>query len=798
MALLMVCAASIAGAAIEERAGPQITPPRLGFVEGDVLFWRPGTGDWETAQLNLPLADGDALATRDGKLELQIGGKSFIRAADDTQMRLESNEPGFLQLEVTSGRVAVDLRELARGSAIEVDTVNGSIRVARDGYYRIDVDSEATRVVVRRGGRATVSPVGGSIAEVATGESVEITGTSDARLTALAAPPFDEWDHWNYGRVDQYLAAPRSNAVSSDVYGADQLDQYGEWRNVETYGRVWVPSSVPAGWAPYTDGRWIWDPLYGYSWVDYAPWGWAPYHYGRWVNNGYWAWAPGPVLAAPIYSPALVAFFGGPGFGVGVGIGFPFVSWVALGWGEPLFPWWGPVGFIGSPCWWGWGGPHWWGGSHWGGSQWGGSQWGGSQWGGSHWGGSQWGGSHGGGSQWGGSHGGGSGWGGPNGGNGGAAHGNPGFRNMMVRGAVVSVPRDQFAARSINNVRLSQVNTSQLKPIQGALPVAAKSAPSGAPSKMPVPNLPASHGLPAAHDPPSGASQAKAGVPGTGQQLGGQRSGPGAPATRAGTSTAMLDAVHRGGPVALSASSHQLSSSSAAPSLHSTNSIHGQMPPPVPRGGSGGSMSTVQPGRGVSAPVAHSSDTAYRGGPGALPASSHQLSSSSAAPSAHSTSSIHGQMPPPVPRGGSGGSMSTVQPGRGVSAPVGHSSADSFARLRTQPPAANQFSRGAQSGATSAAAPASRFASPPAMSRNMASVERGTTTWGRPQAAPQMRSSAGPSRMAAPAPSMAHQSFGHSPGGAAFGGGSHGGSFGGGGFGHSFSGGMHSGGGGRH
>jgi len=40
-----------------------------------------------------------------------------------------------------------------------------------------------------------------------------------------------------------------------------------------------------------------------------------------------------------------------------VGVGFPFVSWVALGFGEPVIPWWGPVGFVGT-CWWGgWGGP---------------------------------------------------------------------------------------------------------------------------------------------------------------------------------------------------------------------------------------------------------------------------------------------------------------------------------------------------------------------------------------------------------------------------------------------------------
>jgi hypothetical protein len=62
-------------------------------------------------------------------------------------------------------------------------------------------------------------------------------------------------------------------------------------------------------------------------------------------------------VAQPVYSPALVAFFGGPHVGVSVSIGTPFVSWVPLGWGEPVVPWWGPHGFVGRPYWGGWGGP---------------------------------------------------------------------------------------------------------------------------------------------------------------------------------------------------------------------------------------------------------------------------------------------------------------------------------------------------------------------------------------------------------------------------------------------------------
>ena len=90
--------------------------------------------------------------------------------------------------------------------------------------------------------------------------------------------------------------------------------------------------------------------------MDAAPWGWAPYHHGRWCFvDGYWAWAPGPVIVRPVYAPALVAFFGDPG---GVVIGpAPAVSWVALGWGEPVVPWWGRRGGVRGPSWRGWGGP---------------------------------------------------------------------------------------------------------------------------------------------------------------------------------------------------------------------------------------------------------------------------------------------------------------------------------------------------------------------------------------------------------------------------------------------------------
>ena len=333
------------------------TPPRLSYVDGEVSFWRPGASNWAPAQVNTPLAAGDETYTGNrGNLELQIGARAFVRAWGDTQLGFVNQEPDFLQFRVTAGHVSLDLRGVEPGRTVEIDTPTAAFTVDAPGYYRVDVSPERTAFITRRSGRATMTVAGGSAVAIAPSEEVVLDGATTPRVQSFVAPPLDVWDSWNYARTDELIDSMSARYVPAGVYGVDDLDHYGAWRVVPTYGAVWVPREVATGWAPYSTGRWVADPQYGWTWVDAAPWGWAPYHYGRWVYvDGYWAWAPGPLVARPVYAPALVAFFGAPG--VRVVVGSPFVSWVALGWGEPLVPWWGSARFVDRPSWAGWGGP---------------------------------------------------------------------------------------------------------------------------------------------------------------------------------------------------------------------------------------------------------------------------------------------------------------------------------------------------------------------------------------------------------------------------------------------------------
>ena len=94
----------------------------------------------------------------------------------------------------------------------------------------------------------------------------------------------------------------QNNNSDYDEYNVDDLNQYGEWVNVNQYGRVWHPSVIN-NWQPFTNGHWTYDGN-DWVWVSYEPFGWIVYHYGSWeYSSEYgWLWIPG----RDAWSPARV------------------------------------------------------------------------------------------------------------------------------------------------------------------------------------------------------------------------------------------------------------------------------------------------------------------------------------------------------------------------------------------------------------------------------------------------------------------------------------------------------------
>lgn len=353
---LLVCGA--AWAQEDEPLAP--TPPRLSHLEGEVSHYRAGAENWVRARLNLALAEGDAFYTGPGgNFEVQFGPQSFVRVDERSQLSLLQQEPRRIQFQVSGGRASFDLRGINMGDILEVSTPNAVFVIESAGYYRVEVGERETHFITRRGGEATLTTADGRSLSVYPSEDIVLTAGTPVKVATYAAPAPDAWDRWNDARSERIGDSVSARYLPPGVYGAEALDQYGRWRIVPTYGPVWIPFGVSVGWAPYSTGYWVWDPYYAWTWVDDAPWGWAPFHYGRWVFiDGYWAWAPGPVVRRAVYAPALVAFIVADGnVSVRLSLGVPGVWWVALSWGEPVLPWWGPPAWRWQPWWGGWGGP---------------------------------------------------------------------------------------------------------------------------------------------------------------------------------------------------------------------------------------------------------------------------------------------------------------------------------------------------------------------------------------------------------------------------------------------------------
>ena len=315
---------------------------RLQYMSGSVSVQPRGTEDWVAGTLNRPLTIADNVWTdKDSRAELNVG-TGVMRMGSETSLTLTNVSDNTVQVELHQGTLDLHVRHLFGGEIYEVDTPNMAFTIQKSGDYRLDVDpnGDASVVTVRKGeGDATGQGPG---VRVHSNEQVRFTDGNSMTHTTAEAPPYDGFDSWCAVRDKREDTSLSARYVAPGTVGYEDLDDNGVWRETPPYGPVWVPSSVPQGWAPYQYGHWIWVEPWGWTWVDDAPWGYAPFHYGRWVyTGGYWGWAPGPIYARPVYAPALVAWFGGPGWGVNFGFPLGGFGWCALGFGEPFFPWYG-------------------------------------------------------------------------------------------------------------------------------------------------------------------------------------------------------------------------------------------------------------------------------------------------------------------------------------------------------------------------------------------------------------------------------------------------------------------------
>ena len=295
---------------------------RIGFLRGEAQI-RHADGDWERAAQNLPVVEGDEITTdSNSRLEIQFNKDNYLRLSENAYLKVTTLRDDGIALSLPNGTLSLRVLNFNKDRTFfEIDAPQSTVAVQKAGMYRIDAGNRnetKVRVTVTDDGQARIySDNSGFTLRSGRSSELQIGGNYAGEWDTNDASRYtDDFDSWALQR-DAVIAKRLRDAYydqyyDRDIYGAEDLSDYGEWIHTNKYGYVWKPYrtavSSYSDWSPYRYGQWRWIPPYGWTWVNDEPWGWATYHYGRWVYDNGWYWSPYEQHRArrSWWSPALV------------------------------------------------------------------------------------------------------------------------------------------------------------------------------------------------------------------------------------------------------------------------------------------------------------------------------------------------------------------------------------------------------------------------------------------------------------------------------------------------------------
>ena len=305
--------------------GDSVVPARIRTLVESATLQREREQDRVAVTANAPVFPGDRIDVGSGPLELQLPEGSLIWLDAGARIQLlaikdssdDSREGTVLILQegTLEGEIVGEGNQEAE---MRIDTPESSIYLMSRGQFRVETSQGTTTVTSYRG-----------VVELAGDEgSVLIRSGQQSRVESGEAPdePWpvntlrrDSFGEWCEERAASYISESGNEErefveeIPRPVrHYVSELDYYGDWRYVATYGWVWRPTVLQVGWRPYYSGYWTWCPR-GWTWVSYEPWGWLPYHYGRWgcVTSAGWVWIPGAVYSGAWVSWAVTPSYVG-------------------------------------------------------------------------------------------------------------------------------------------------------------------------------------------------------------------------------------------------------------------------------------------------------------------------------------------------------------------------------------------------------------------------------------------------------------------------------------------------------
>jgi hypothetical protein len=241
-------------AATKRASDPQLV--RLRYVQGDVRFNR-GDGKhpdlkqpWQVAITNLPIEHNYALATGDGRAEIEFEDGSVVYVAENTVILFteltSTDDVPTTALELVSGTLTAGLQPLP-GEFFEIDTPTGQIKSGypQRSFVRIDAYLDAMELTPQAD---TTTDFNNDAQRTPLVKGQTITFPDGAAPRAAkpgefrASDDFDKWAGARYrARTVTMAAALKASGLTSPMAGLPDMYEGGTFTPCAPYGMCWEP-----------------------------------------------------------------------------------------------------------------------------------------------------------------------------------------------------------------------------------------------------------------------------------------------------------------------------------------------------------------------------------------------------------------------------------------------------------------------------------------------------------------------------------------------------------------------------
>ncbi|HEY0097725.1 MAG TPA: FecR family protein, partial [Pyrinomonadaceae bacterium] len=183
----------------------------VNLVAGRAILKKRGDSSELPLTTSVDLEAGDVVETgQNGAVEILLAPGSYFRVGASSTVQMLDTSLERVRLRVENGRAIAEITADSKDSSTEIQTPHGNIVLTKKGLYRVNVEREATALLVRKG----EVRVGGAEGQIKVKKNEVLTLSTSGGLLAQNKSSFDKnaqdgFDTWSRERAETLVALNR-------------------------------------------------------------------------------------------------------------------------------------------------------------------------------------------------------------------------------------------------------------------------------------------------------------------------------------------------------------------------------------------------------------------------------------------------------------------------------------------------------------------------------------------------------------------------------------------------------------